>query len=164
MHEYLIKCFLVFLGSTFKIVFGMLLGTSFEFSVFWTATLTILGMMAAVYIVTLFGTPIRNLTQKILSRRKRKLFTPKNRRNVRIWQKYGVAGIAFLTPIILMPVGGAILANAFGGKKQEIIKWMWLACVFWTYPLTWIVKFASDLIPFGDDVLDSLSGFVEFFL
>lgn len=164
MQEYVIKCLLVFAGSTFKIIFGMLLGTSFEFSVFWTATLTILGMMFAVSIVTLFGEQIRSLSQKLIRKKDRKLFTSKTRRYVKVWQKYGIPGIAFLTPIALMPIGGAVLANAFGGKKKDIFKWMWIACIFETYPLTWVVKFASDLIPFGDDVLDSLSGFVEFFL
>ncbi|WP_109831620.1 hypothetical protein [Reichenbachiella versicolor] len=164
MQEYIIKCFIVFLGSTFKIIFGVLLGTSFEFSVFMTATLTILGMMAAIYIVTFFGTPIRHYSQRLMKKKEKKLFSPKTRRYVRIWQKYGVPGIAFLTPLLFMPIGGAVLANAFGGKKSEIFKWMWIACIVETYPITWIVKFASDLVPFADDVLDSLSGFVDFFL
>jgi len=161
--QHLIQYLLIFLGSTIKIVFGMVLGTAFGFNIFLTGTITILGMMTSVYIVTFFGTPIRSFTQKVLHRKKRKLFSSKTRRSVRIWQKYGVAGIAFLTPIILMPIGGAILANAFGGKKTEIFKWMWISCIFWTYPLTWIVKFASHLLPFGQDVLNSLSSVVEFF-
>lgn len=150
MTEIFFQYFLVYISSTLKIILGMVLGTSFGFSVFITASLTILGMMTSVYVITFFGNWIRVIRQKYFIKKDRKIFTKESRRNVRIWQKYGVPGIAVLTPIIFMPIGGAILANAFGGKREDIIKWMWISCICWTYPLTWMVKFASHLIPFFD--------------
>lgn len=152
MSELLFEYFLVYSLSTLKVIFGMALGTTLGFSVFLTATLTILGMMTSVYVITFFGTWIRHVSQRIFKRKDQKLFTKKNRRNVRIWQQYGVPGIAILTPVLLMPIGGAVLANAFGGEKKEIFKWMWISCIGWTYPLTWVVKFASHLLPFFDSV------------
>ena len=63
-----------------------------------------------------------------------------------IWLKYGVPGIAFLTPIVLSPLLGTILAHAFGGKKARIIKYMWISSVVWGYALAWLVKFADLLL------------------
>ncbi|MFY0626355.1 MAG: hypothetical protein JXR07_08680 [Reichenbachiella sp.] len=156
MAEIILEYFLVYILSTLKVVFGMVLGTTFGFSVFITGSLTIFGMMTSVYVITFFGKWIRTTTQKIFNSRKKKLFTKKNRRNVRIWQQYGIPGIAILTPVLLMPIGGAVLANAFGGEKKDIFKWMWISCIGWTYPLTWMIKFASEWLPFFDSMQASI--------
>lgn len=138
----------------------MVLGTTYGYGIFLTATLTVLGMMTAIYAITFFGKSIRALALKMRGKKKRRIFTKKNRRNVRIWQKYGVPGIAILTPILLMPVGGAVLANAFGGNKKEIIKWMWLSCIGWTYPLTWLVQMLIDVIPLFQTIRDQLQSWI----
>ena len=138
----------------------MVLGATYGFNIFVTATLTILGMMTSVYIVTFFGRWIRIVALKIKGNRKTKVFTKKNRRNVRIWQQYGIPGIAILTPVLLMPIGGAILANAFGGSRAEIFKWMWISCIGWTYLLTWLVKTLIDVIPLFQRVQEQLQNWI----
>ena len=150
MTEELLKYFLVYISSSIKFIFGPTIGIASGFNVFVTGTLTVMGMMTSVYVFSFFGDKIHALKLKIMGKKKRKLFTKKSRRFVNIWNKYGVAGIAVLTPIILTPIGGTILVNAVGAKKEDIFKYMWLSCIFWSYSITWAVKFGSDLIAFED--------------
>jgi len=147
MLEEILHHFYVYLSSALKFIIGPTLGTYYGFNVFVTGTLTALGMMTSVYTFTYFGTRIRRASRKFWNAKNKKIFTKKNRRFVRIWLNYGVPGIAMLTPVLLMPIGGTIIVNAFGGKKQEIIKWMWISCVFWSYSITWVIKYASHLLP-----------------
>lgn len=140
----------VYLGSTLKVIIGPVLGMTYGINPLITGTLTASGMMTSVYVITFFGTWIRHRVQGYLKRRRRNLFSPKTRRYVKIWQQYGVPGIAFLTPVLFMPIGGALLANAFGGKKSDILKYMWISCIFWGYLLSFLVAFAGDIIPFLD--------------
>ncbi len=160
MSELIWQYFLVYIFSTLKVVFGMVLGVTYEFGILITASLTILGMMTSVYVVTFFGKGIRALALRIRGTKKRKVFTKKNRRNVRIWQKYGIPGIAILTPVLLMPIGGAVLANAFGGTRKEIFKWMWISCIGWTYPLTWLTQTLIDVIPLFQTVQEQLKSWI----
>lgn len=146
MIEEFLKYFLVYISSSVKFIFGPTIGIASGFNVFVTGTLTALGMMTSVYVFSFFGEKIHALRLKIIGKKKRKLFTKKSRRFVTIWNKYGVPGIALLTPIILTPIGGTILVNAVGAKKEDIFKYMWMSCIFWSYTITWAVKFASGLI------------------
>jgi hypothetical protein len=148
MLEDLFKYFLIYISSSLKFIFGPLIGAANDYNVLLTGTLTMLGMMTSVYIFTYFGTWVRHWTQSFLDAKDKKVFTPKNRRYVKIWLQYGVPGLAFLTPILLTPIGGTVIANAFGGKKNDIIKYMWLSCIFWSYLISWMVKFAGHLLPF----------------
>ena len=78
-------------------------------------------------------------TQKInflipyfLNLKKRKKFTPRTRKFIKIWKYSGIKGVAFITPILLSPIIGAVLLNAVGAKKKEIIKWMFVSAIVWS--------------------------------
>jgi hypothetical protein len=73
------------------------------------------------------------------------LFTTRNRRKVRIWNKYGILGVSFLTPVILSPIGGALIANAFGEKKYKIFMWMTVMALIWGFVMTYTVFELSHL-------------------
>lgn len=132
--------------SALKIILGPTLGIAHGLSVITTSLLSLAGMMTTVYLLTYFGPQIRRLTDRIFKRKQKKIFTARNRRFVKIWQRFGVPGIAFLTPLLLSPPGGTILATAFGGKRHQIIKWMWIFGAIWAVLLTLIVKYAKWLL------------------
>ncbi|MBK8876124.1 MAG: hypothetical protein IPN13_20495 [Bacteroidetes bacterium] len=62
----------------------------------------------------------------------KKLFTPRNRKFVRIWRKYGLIGVAFLTPVFISIPIGTIIANAFEDNKKKIFLYMFISIVFWS--------------------------------
>lgn len=150
MIEEILKYLLVYSSSTIKFIFGPTIGIAYGFNVFVTGSLTALGMMTSVYVFSFFGDKIKSLMAKFFGNKKRKRFTKKNRKFVQIWKRYGVLGVAVLTPILLTPIGGTVLVNAVGAKKEDIIKYMWMSCIFWSYTITWAVKFASEYISISE--------------
>ncbi|MEO9474254.1 MAG: hypothetical protein ABJG41_01925 [Cyclobacteriaceae bacterium] len=143
----ILKYLIVYLLSAVKFIFGPSFGLSFGLSVPEICILTLAGMMSTVYLVCYFGPHIRKLTIRVFGKKKKRaVFSPRTRRFVKIWKKYGVKGIAFLTPLLLSPPGGTFLANAFGGKKPEIIKWMWVFGSISSVVLTLVLKYASWLV------------------
>ncbi len=135
----------VFFLSSLKFIFGPTLGNSYGFPAVVTALLTAGGMMVPVYLLTYVGDRLRHFLERFRSK-KRKVFSKKSRRFVRIWKRYGIKGVAFLSPIILTPIGGALVANLFGGEKNLIIRWFWASALFWGFVITLVVKYAYWII------------------
>lgn len=62
----------------------------------------------------------------------KRIFTKRNRRIIRIWKKYGLAGIAFVTPCIISIPVGTIVANSFVKNKKKIFLYMFISIVCWS--------------------------------
>jgi hypothetical protein len=124
------KYFTVYALSMLKFFFGPVMGTTFGFHWLVTALITVAGMMTSVALFSLMGKKAKAWMKKRFQRNKR-LFTPRNRRTVNIWRKYGLKGVAFLTPILLTPIGGTIVAVSFGESKGKIFLYMLCSAVFW---------------------------------
>jgi hypothetical protein len=130
-------------GSMVKFIFGPLTGFATGLSFVETWLLTSLGMMCTVVGITFAG---KTLKQQVITRffKKRRLFTPNNRRMVKVWHRYGMLGTAFLTPLLLTPPGGSILAVSFGEKKEKIITYMLVSALGWGLFFTFIVRLLGD--------------------
>ena|SRR6478736_1212818 len=129
----------VYASSMFKFIFGPLLGKGFGFTFWETAVLTILGMMTSVYLFSsLFGKRIHTWILKTFYKNRR-LFTKRNRRTVKIWRSFGLAGVAFLTPILFTPIGGTLVATSFGEHRRRIFKYMLLSAIFWGFLISFAV-------------------------
>ena len=142
----LAKYLSVFFASMFKFIGGPAIGTAFGLTFWETVGATILGMMTTIVIISTFGPGFRKWIDKIF-RRNRKLFTKRNRRFVAFWKKYGLFGVSFLTPVVLSPVVGALLVNAFGGSKKKIITYMLISAVFWAFVLTKFSYLIPQIVP-----------------
>ena len=85
--------------SSIKFIFGPGFGQKFQLTVFETAIFTTLGMMLSVVVVSFFGEKLRNYyIKKFKKERQPVKLTKKKRKIIRIWNNYGIKGIAFLTP------------------------------------------------------------------
>lgn len=144
MFEEILNYGAVYLGSMFKFVLGPVYGAAAELSFLETFIFSFLGMMTTVTIVTLLGDSIREKLVALF-KRERKLFTPRNRKIVRIWSKYGVVGVAFLTPLLLSPIGGALIANSFGGSKRRILSYMAISACFWGIAYTVVIQLFGNI-------------------
>jgi membrane protein DedA with SNARE-associated domain len=135
----------VLLASMFKFVMGPLAAFAVGLN-FWEAYLfTVLGMMMSVATFTYLGTFVKN---KILARfrKSKKLFNPRNRRVVRIWRSYGLVGVAFLTPLILTPIGGTLIAASFGENKNKIFIYMLISAAVWGVIIVGGIYFLNDVV------------------
>jgi hypothetical protein len=65
-------------------------------------------------------------------RKKRKVFTRRNRKFVNIKVRYGLMGIVFLSPVILsIPLGAFLTVKYYGLKVMNVI-WLVAGQVFWS--------------------------------
>ncbi len=145
MFEQVAKYFTVFLSSMVKFIGGPLSGTAFGLSWVETCIFTVLGMMTSVLIFSLLGAEVRS---RLFNRRKKKrrLFTTRNRRIVRIWRRYGLTGVAFLTPLIFSPILGTIVASSFGEPWKRIFVYMFVSAVFWGVVFSLLVHQLGHLV------------------
>ncbi len=146
MWEEILKAIPVFLSSMLKFVFGPLAGYAAKLNLLTTIVSTIGGMMTAVVAFTYFGNFLR---ERVFKRffQNRKKFTPRNRKITILYKKYGLGGIAFLTPILLTPIGGTLIAVSFGSPKEKIILYMFISGV------AWAIIFSSLIYFFGNKIL-----------
>jgi hypothetical protein len=89
-----------------------------------------------------FSDPTVDVSQPVevhyryISGKKKKIFSPRSRRIVRLWKRYGFAGVAAITPIILSIPLGTFILTRFETKKKRILLYMFVSIVFWSFALT----------------------------
>ncbi|UFH55480.1 hypothetical protein [Spirosoma sp. KNUC1025] len=121
----------VVIASTIKFIGGPLSGAALGLSWAETAICTTLGMMLSVIVITYAGVALQALLHRYRPR-PTKRFTRRTRLAVRIWKRAGLAGIAFLTPLILTPIGGTAIAISFGVKRGLLLFYMLISAVLWS--------------------------------
>jgi hypothetical protein len=134
----------VFLLSTVKFVFGavpMALGLGFSFleAVFVT---TLGGITGSTIFVLLSG----KIVESLKKRRAKKIaegkitpgkkFTKKNKIIVWVKMRFGLLGIAFLTPFLLSIPLGCFLAVRYFDGKQRILIFMFASVFFWSVSIS----------------------------
>ena len=144
--EVFLQYFSVYILSTLKFIFGPVLGVTYGLGIAETVILNTAGMVTPAYLVRLFGDKIRYYYKKWFVRKDQKVFTKKNRTFVRVWKKYGLPGIAFLVPVILMPIPGAIIANTFSEDTRPYIRWLWIFGALYSIFMSFFLRFGKDLI------------------
>ena len=147
MHSMWEEIVVVYFSSMLKFILGPLGGYGLGLNLLTTVLVTVAGMMTVVFAFAFFGNWLRS---QIIDRlfKKGKKFSVRNRRFVTIWKKYGVAGVAALTPILLTPIVGSILAVSFGSPKDKMIIYMFISASFWALVFTTaIYLFGNSVIP-----------------
>jgi len=146
MWEEILKAFPIYLLCTVKVIFGPTLSYAAGLHFITAVTVTAGGMMTSVTAFTFFGEWLR---MKILKRwiSSRKKFSPGNRRIVMVWKKFGLAGIAVLTPLMLTPIGGTVLAVSLGAPRDKILLYMMVSSLIFSF------SFSALIYLFGNNVL-----------
>lgn len=78
------------------------------------------------------------------SKHPKKIFTKFNRRVIRIKHRFGLTGIAILTPIFLSIPIGAFLAERFYKDKKKVIIYLSISAISWCFILYFIYLFFYD--------------------
>jgi uncharacterized membrane protein len=118
-----IKYFSVAMAAALKFFAGPITGLALGLTWYETALCSALGMMVSVVLTTYIGKGIQALMARWRKASPRK-FSKSSRLAVRIWQRFGIIGIALLTPLLFTPIGGTILALALRVQRQAIFFWM----------------------------------------
>ena len=154
MWQLILKLLTIYFSCMLKFIFGPLGGYAAGFPLVTTILVTIAGMMTVVLLFTFFGNWIRT---RIIGRffKKRNKFSQNNRRFVTIWKRYGLIGVAALTPVVLTPIGGTILAVSSGSPKEKILLYMFISACFWSIVLSCALYF------FGNEILKYLPDYTK---
>lgn len=128
----------VFIAAMFKYFIGPISGYALGLSVWETFILSVSGMMTSVITFSILGNGFK---KKVMNRyfSKKRLFTKWNRTVVKIWIRFGNWGIAFITPLLLTPVGGAIVATSFGQHWKQFFFHMLVSAVVWGLGLVLVI-------------------------
>jgi membrane protein DedA with SNARE-associated domain len=146
MWEEILKAIPVYFSCMLKFILGPIGGYASGLNMITTILTTVFGMMTVVF---LFTYPGNWLKEKVLHRfvRNKNKSDARNKRFANIWKKYGLPGIALLTPIILTPIGGTLLAVSSGSPKEKIIFYMFISAAVWA------VIFSMAIYFFGNEIL-----------
>lgn len=128
--------------SMLKFAGGPFTGLAIKLSWIETAICSVVGMMITVSLIVFSGDFVR----KIFRKDKPKKFTKMTRFGVKIRQKFGLVGIAFLTPILFTPPVGAALSMAFRYDKKAILVQMLISAMAWAVAQTLFMYYVKDLI------------------
>jgi hypothetical protein len=82
--------------------------------------------------------------------KKKVIFTPRNRQIVRIWMKYGLIGIAALTPVVLSIPIGTFFATRLARHRQKVFLYMFISILAWSLLITAILY---KLIPLSPKII-----------
>ena len=126
----------VFLLSTVKFLGGPLAGSSMGLGFGQTMALTVAGMMTSVFIFSGIGRAWVRHRQQQRRLRRAPVFSKRSRNIIKIFKRFGMGGIAFLTPILLSPIGGTVIATLLGVPRQRILLHMFWSAVLWGGVLT----------------------------
>ena len=132
MWEEILKAIPVYFSSMLKFILGPIGGFAAGLNLVTTILTTVFGMMTVVFLFTYFGDWLK---ANVLSRFRKKGKKSEDRKNSRfnnIWKRYGLLGVALLTPIILTPIGGTLLAVSSGSPKEKIIFYMFISAAAWS--------------------------------
>ena len=141
MKEELLKAIPVFLSSALKFIFGPLEGYGLKLHFITTILATVGGMMTSVFIFTYFGDWLRH--RFFLNFFRKKESKVSTGRTAVLIRKYGLGGVAFLTPLFLTPIGGTILAVSLGKPKETILLYMLISAIAWAIVFTSIIYFVG---------------------
>lgn len=130
MIEYL----LVFLGGAIPwLEIGLVipLGIISGLSPVWVMVAAFTGNLLTVLLVIL---GFQKVKEWVENRRKNSEKEPSKRteRGKKIWNKYGMPGVALLGPVLIGTHIAAFIGLLFGAKKSNVTLWMIISIALWT--------------------------------
>jgi len=144
MIEEILKAIPVFLSSMLKFILGPLEGYGLRLNFITTVLATVGGMMVSVIAFTYFGDWLRHGLLKRFFKNDPNKEAPQGRLS-KVIKRYGLAGVAALTPLLLTPIGGTIIAVGLGQPKNKILLFMLVSGVVWGLMLTSLVYWLGRL-------------------
>ncbi|MBL7871929.1 MAG: hypothetical protein JNM78_09985 [Cyclobacteriaceae bacterium] len=144
MWEEILKTLSVYLWSMVKFFFGPIGGKAAGLHIITAMIVTVAGMMTVVVMFTYFGEFMRKRILDRIFKKKDENKPLKMKSN--FLTKYGLVGVALLTPILLSPIGGTLIAVGISPNRERIIIYMFVSACVWSVILTCAVYFGYDAV------------------
>ncbi len=129
--------YLVVIGlSAFKVLVGVASAVTFDMDFIEVFLSVAIGGILGVSIYAFLGNEIRDWLQR--RKRANGILSPtakqikRLRFVVKIWKRFGIIGVAILTPPFLTPPVGTAIALAFGERVPKIIIYLGVSMIAWS--------------------------------
>lgn len=134
----LIEIISVLLMGTVKFLFAVPLAVNFEFSFWQTFIITCIGGIIGVLFFAQFRNAVLNVYYKVFPNKKNKESKKgfKDKLAQSTAKKYGLFGIAFLTPVVFSIPFGTFIALHFFPNKKKTIPVLVASVLGWSFFLT----------------------------
>lgn len=127
----------------FKFVAAPIVGVAAGLPVLLIWLLSVAGMMTTVILISGLGKAWALHQRRKRVEKGKPLFSRRSRGVVRIYRRFGMIGIAFLTPILFSPIGGTVIATQLHVPRWRILLHMLWSAMFWGGTFTLLaIKFS----------------------
>ncbi|UOE95030.1 small multi-drug export protein [Alkalihalobacillus sp. LMS39] len=106
------------------------------------------GNIFTVYLVILFINKIKEWRKKKKGDDEEKAPTKRTIRAQKLWNKYGLPGLAMIGPLVVGSHLTAFMSLTFGGTKRKTAYWMTASIVIWSITFAILIHFGIDLLGF----------------
>ena len=133
------EIFSVILTSSVKFFAGPILAKSLGFSYLNTVIVSSLGGVLGVFVFFNLGTRIVNFFPNFFKpiKKKKRVFTKKNKFFVNVIRNYGLFGLSIFTPVLIsIPVGAFLAARFFQNQKNTALLIMSISVVLWSVSIS----------------------------
>lgn len=73
----------------------------------------------------------------------KKIMTRTNKLIVRVKNKFGLAGIAFVTPCLISIPIGTLVAVTIYRKRKPVILYLMISLILWSFALNWLAQYLA---------------------
>jgi len=133
------EIFSVILTSSVKFFAGPILAKSLGFSYLNTVIVSSVGGVIGVFVFFNLGTRIVNFFPNFFKpiKKKKRVFTKKNKFFVNVIRNYGLFGLSIFTPVLIsIPVGAFLAARFFQNQKNTALLIMSISVVLWSVSIS----------------------------
>ncbi|UYZ61742.1 hypothetical protein [Hymenobacter weizhouensis] len=120
----------------FKFVAGPVAGVAAGLPAGLVWGLTVAGMMTTVILISSVGKAWALHQRRKRAEKGKPLFSRRSRTIVSIYRRFGMVGIAFLTPVLFSPIGGTVIATQLHVPRWRILLHMLWSALLWGGALT----------------------------
>ncbi|RSK23837.1 hypothetical protein [Hymenobacter metallilatus] len=149
MLPQLLKYATVFAIGMFKFVAAPLAGVAAGLPMPLVWGLSVAGMMTTVILISGLGRQWALHMRRKREAKGKPLFSRRSRTVVGIYRRFGMVGIAFLTPILFSPVGGTVIATQLHVPRWQILLHMAWSAALWGFTFTLLANKLLQLAIFS---------------
>jgi len=128
-------------ATKFAVAVGVLVSPITNYSYLECVLMLITGGFTGIIFFYYFSNWVNKMIAKLFqNKKKKKVFSRKVKRFINIKNKYGLIGIALITPVVISIPVGSFIASRFFSKKRYTLLFMLAGVVFWALILP-IIKY-----------------------
>lgn len=134
MSIYFIYLVLFLLGATpfFEVVGVIPIGVAAGLPAVPVTIVAFAGNILTIWLLIIMMDRVKEWLRKRKEKKDKDIPEKRQKRAVNLWKKYGLPGLAILSPFLIGSHLGTILAMSFGGTRKRITIWMTLSILGWT--------------------------------